>query len=405
MLGIAPVAHASSSAAPLVDAQQAEPTTENDDCPSTAVVCAGRGALDLVKGAAGGVLGTGVDAAADGIMGAIVTWASDGAAYLIGRIAAIVDRSTQPQLTSTWFSERYVAMVQLAVALAAVFLLLAVGSAISRQELAVLLRALAALPIAFVLTFAAVTLVQIALAVTDWMTASVVQASGDDTADAFANLRYAFEASPAPNQQFVLFLVAVLVTLLAIAVWVELALREAAIYVAVAFLPLSLVAMVWRPTTVWCRRLAEGLIALILSKFVLAVAFALAAGAIGQSGSDDGGGLSAIVAGGAALMIAALSPWVLFRLVPLSQAAPDQGMNRQSVGGAARNAPGATTAMAATRMLMFTRFGAMPFSGSRAPATPMAASAGRRGHTPSDVPVAVIPQPQSRPRMRPDESR
>ena len=52
----------------------------------------------------------------------------------------------------------------------------------------------------------------------------------------------------------------------------------------VAFLPLTFVAIVWRPTTVWCRRLTEGLVAIILSKFALAVAFTLAAGALGEAG-------------------------------------------------------------------------------------------------------------------------
>ena len=130
-----------------------------------------------------------------------------------------------------------------------------------------------------ILTFAAVTLVQLGLAVTDWMTARVLESSGD-APDGRVPARWRLRSStPDARRAFVVFLMAVLVSLFALAVWIELALREAAIYVAVAFLPLTFVAIVWRPTTVWCRRLTEGLVAIILSKFALAVAFTLAAGA------------------------------------------------------------------------------------------------------------------------------
>ena len=60
-----------------------------------------------------------------GVMGGIVDWAARGAAHLIGEIGKLMDRSTQPELRSAWFSERYAAMVRLSTALAGVFLLLA----------------------------------------------------------------------------------------------------------------------------------------------------------------------------------------------------------------------------------------------------------------------------------------
>ncbi len=81
--------------------------------------------------------------------------------------------------------------------------------------------------------------------------------------------------------------------------------REAAVYVAVAFLPLALVAMVWERTAHWSRRLAEWLVAIILAKFTIAAAFALAASAIVDAPSS-GGGLSALLAGCSVLLVAAL---------------------------------------------------------------------------------------------------
>lgn len=100
--------------------------------------------------------------------------------------------------------------------------------------------------------------------------------------------------------------------------------------------------MVWQPTAIWCQRLAEGLLGVILSKFVLAASFALAIEALGQadSGQGDGGGFTTMIAGGAAFLIAARTPWVLFRLIPMTHTASSQSVNRQQVSGAISSMPG-----------------------------------------------------------------
>jgi hypothetical protein len=63
---------------------------------------------------------------------------------------------------------------------------------------------------------------------------------------------------------------------------------EVAIYVAGDFLPLTFVAMVSRPTPIWFQRLAEGLLSVISSKFVLAASFARAIDALGRRTQDKG---------------------------------------------------------------------------------------------------------------------
>jgi hypothetical protein len=156
--------------------------------------------------------------------------------------------------------------------------------------------------------------VRLLLAVTDWMSESTFGGNAYDTAAALVHVRNAFVATVPIDVSFVLFLMSVMTAVLALVVWVELSLREAAIYVAVEFLPLTFVAMVWQPTAIWCQRLAEGLLSVILSKFVLAASFALAIEARGQadSGQGDGGGFTTMIAGGAAFLIAALTPGCCF---------------------------------------------------------------------------------------------
>ncbi len=110
----------------------------------------------------------------------------------------------------------------------------------------------------------------------------------------------------------------------ALTLWLELVVRAAAVSVAVLFLPLALAALVWPSVAHWCRRLADTLVALVLSKFVVAAVLSLAAGAaaggLGVSGSGNGGGFASVVTGIALLLIAILAPFTLLRLVPAVEA-------------------------------------------------------------------------------------
>ena len=291
-------------------------------------------------------------------MGGVVSWAADGAAWLVTEVGKQIERSSRPELSSKWFSQRYSGMVQLAAALAAIFLLLAVGHAILSQDLWRLVRAtFVLLPSALLLTFAAVTLVEIGLAVTDWMTSWILSGTDGEVRSAFGGLGDVLSATGNSTlAPFILFLGSLFVSLLALLVWLELVMREAAVYVAVAFLPLALVAMVWERTAHWCRRLAEWLIAIILAKFTIAAAFALAAAAIVQAPSS-GGGLSALLAGCSVLLVAAMTPWALLQILPFAEAAAGRTLTRASVSGAAGAVPGAASATAATRLLLLRNLG------------------------------------------------
>lgn len=375
-------------------------------CHAVVVFCVGKtiagaavGAAGKVVGVAGKAIGTGAGALAGGVMDGVVSWAADGAAFLVKQIARKVDSATRPQVEAPWYRREYASMARLAISLSLLFLLLAAGHSVVRQDAMIVLRAaFSALPLAFLLTFAALTSVRLGLEVTDWMTSTALTGSGADPAEAFKGIVAVFRplglVQP-PIAPFILFLTAVVTALLALVVWLELELREQAVYVATAFLPLTFVATVWRPTAIWCRRLTEGLTALILSKFVVAVAFALAAGELGHAAINRSAGLSTIVGGCAVLLIAALAPWVVVRLVPFSSSAPEQALNRQQVGGAIRTTPGASTAAGATRLLMYGRFGAPAASRSSAdtPASgPPVAPEARR----ADVPIASLPPGEGR---------
>jgi hypothetical protein len=234
-------------------------------------------------------------------------------------------------------------MRQLAVPLTLMFLLLAVITAVVRRDIAMLARAcLVALPLALLLMFAAVTLVALGLTVTDGMTAATVAGSGGNVRTTFSDLAVVLVPTKAAGPAvpgFVLLIGAALTALLALVVWIELILREAAIYVAVSFLPIALAALVWPRTATWGRRLAEWLSAIILAKFTIAASFAIAGSMIAH-GRPGGGGLTALLGGCAVLLIAAFSPVVLLRLVPFAEHAAGS-LHRGSVQSAVKTAPGA----------------------------------------------------------------
>src|SRR5439155_13069372 len=118
-------------------------------------------------------------------------------------------------------------------------------------------------------------------------------------------------ASVFSRSPFLAFLIGMLTALAAIALWVELLMREAAVYIVVLMLPLAFAAMVWPARRVWATRTAEMLVALILSKFAVVAILALGAAALGQAGGAGG-----IMIGLVLVTLAAFSPWALLRLVP-----------------------------------------------------------------------------------------
>src|SRR4051812_33897913 len=127
--------------------------------------------------------------------------------------------------------------------------------------------------------------------------------------------------------------------------------------------------MTWSQTAHWARRLADMLAAIILAKFTIAVAFAVAASMLGEARSGSGG-LTAVLAGCAVLLVAALSPWVLLRLIPFAERAAADGLNRSHVRGAASSAPGAAATPLLVRQAMLKNFGAGLATSGPTPAAP-----------------------------------
>ncbi|MEI8051994.1 MAG: hypothetical protein WCI12_11230 [Actinomycetes bacterium] len=293
-----------------------------------------------ISGIGSSIFGTGATAALD----AMAAWVGNGAAWLLEQIGGALGSSTAVSLRAPWFVERYRAIESLLGIIALPLLLAAAIHALVRQSPGLLLRAaLVQLPLGMVLAGAAVEFATMALAIVDELCRAVSGATPGSLTSLTTALAKALAEQNATNgpatPAFVVMLGAVLVAVAGLLLWVELVVRSAAIYVAVAFLPLTLIAMVWPSLASWSRRLAETLVALIASKLVVVVVLDMAVGALGTA---SGRGFSTVVTGLALLVLAAFAPFSLLKVLPMfeqSAAGHLEGLRQRSLASVVRGTP------------------------------------------------------------------
>lgn len=251
-------------------------------------------------------------------------WLAEGAAWLVGKVVGLIDQSTRPDLGANWFKERYRLMVGIGGLVLVPMLLMAAIRAVMKQDFAQLGRSfLLYLPIAILAMFVAVELTQAGLVVTDGLSELVSKSVGQDVVDFYDGIGQSLGTlgNDPSVPLFVVALGSIVAALGAFFIWIELLVRSAAIYVAVFFLPLTLAALVWPATMKWARRLVGTLAAIIASKFVIVSVISLATAALGagsQAAADPADtGISTVLGAGVLLVIAAFSPFVLMKFMPL----------------------------------------------------------------------------------------
>jgi hypothetical protein len=333
----------SSAAAPARAAAAVNP--DNPVCgaagvvtPAAAAGCEGIGnggrlltaGKQLITGNVGGAVNTAVGGAAQAIastasttlaLAAIGAWVVGGAQGVLNEAAGALSQTTTPGLRTTWFSSTYWRMAAIATVLALPFLFAAAVQALIRSDLELLARAaFGYLPLAMLAVAVAAPLTMLLLAATDQLCGFISSAAGNASAHFLANAAVlvasltAFTRSP-----FLAFLIGLFIMGAAFALWIELLMREAAVYVIVLMLPLAFAAMVWPARRIWAARAVELLVALILSKFAIVAILSLGGAAI--SASAGHASITGIMAGAVLVTLAAFSPWALLRLVPLAELA------------------------------------------------------------------------------------
>lgn len=301
-------------------------------------------ACDVVNGALG--LGGDIAAgAANAAVGAFASWMASGISDLLHTVADAMFSGSEVNLfapgqdADQWFTHSYGTMATIGLAVFAPMLLLAVLHALFSQSGAVLGRALLHLPIAALGTAAAVTLVQLLLDITDGFSSALLAGTRSDTQNFLSGIYAALTPSGGGGVVFGTIFIGLFLAFACLVVWVELIVREAAIYLAVMFLPLGFAAYIWPALSGWLRRLVEVIVALVLSKLVIAAALGLAASALANQE-----GFAALVAGAAMFLLAAFAPFALFKLIPLGEMAAMSALEGQGRKAVSAGTPRLSTA-------------------------------------------------------------
>ena len=262
----------------------------------------------------------------ESVLSGISQWVASGAEWLLTQIGDVLESTTTVDIGATWFRTHYEDMTALAGVVILPMLLVSTLQAVVRQNPGQLVRTyLVQLPLALLLAVVAIQIVILSLSATDAMSDAVAGGTGTDVTSLLSGVTTGLVAAADDPTiaSFVLLLVALLIAVAAFVLWLELLIRAAAVYVAVLFLPLALATLVWPAVSHWCRRLVETLAALILSKFVIVATLSLAAGAVssGTAGTGShGAGFSAVLAGGALLVMATFVPFAILRMIPAVEA-------------------------------------------------------------------------------------
>ena len=280
-----------------------------------------KGAGDKIGSGISNVVSAPIEAAGNSIMDQLTTWVADAAVSLIGRIVSFMESSTTPRLTSDWFSDRYELMMGLGLLVLLPLLLIAAIRALLHQDMGQLLRSFFLyVPVAILVTFVAIHLTQMLLAITDDLSTAVSESVGGDATQFLeGGAGSVSSVLGGVTGGFLMFFGALLVVIAGLLLWIQLLIRSAAIYVCVFFLPLVLAGLVWPATARWTKRLVETLIALILSKFVIVAIISLAVAATGRPLSEtggDAGGVGTVVGGASLLLLAAFSPFASVQAHP-----------------------------------------------------------------------------------------
>ncbi|HWF26430.1 MAG TPA: hypothetical protein VG275_13325, partial [Solirubrobacteraceae bacterium] len=254
-------------------------------------------------------------------LGALVTWVLGGAAFALHETATLLGKTTNPELGAAWFSSTYLHMAAIATLLTLPFLFAAAVQALMRSDLAMLVRAaFGYLPLAMLAIGIAAPLTTLLLAASDGVSGTIEQAAGGQGTD------FLFRASvilgglsAVARSPFVAFLLGFFIAAGALMLWLELVLREVAVYVVVLTLPLVFAAFVWPARRIWAIRAVELLVALILAKLAIVSVLALGAGALDHA--THTASIISLLAGMALVTLGAFAPWVLVKLMPLGELA------------------------------------------------------------------------------------
>lgn len=297
-------------------------------------------AIDKVTGFVGGIATAGFEM----IIGGLVAWVVDAVVWIVGGVFNFFLDATDPNVQADWFitgNGPYATTLSIGASLLLLFVLAGIiQGTISGDVGGMLQRMGLELPVSIIGMVGLVTITQVLIRLTDALSGEVLSNFQDDITQFGAVVASLSALSGGTATAFVVFILGLVTVLAGLILVAELVVRAALIYIVVALAPLVFAARLWPATRGASRKLLDLLVALILSKLVIAVALSVAAAAAVGTGSggevtalpepeifaeDPGGSVTQAVGilltAAAAFGVSAFSPLLIARLLPMTESA------------------------------------------------------------------------------------
>ncbi|MBW3642827.1 MAG: hypothetical protein KY447_07935 [Actinobacteria bacterium] len=344
------------------------------------------------------VAGVASEAASRGaglVVGQLTAWMLEAVVWVVGAVFNFFLDATEPNVQADWFLRGggpYATTVGIAGVLLVGFVLIGITQGVLGGDVAGMLRRVGfELPVAVLAMVGLVGITQALVTLTDQLSAGLLDRFAADVERFTATVGSLSALGGGTASAFVVFLLALVSVVAGIVLVAELVVRASLIYIVVALAPLVFAAQLWPAVRGAGRKLVELLVALIVSKLVVAVALAIAAAA--AVGTGSGGEVTALaapevvadnpagsvtqavgilLAATAAFAVAAFSPLLVARLLPMTEAAVVASGIR---GGPLRAGQQAMSARYAAQMAGRSRLTSVA-SGAPGPTPPTAAAAG-----------------------------
>ena len=297
--------------------------------------------LGLATPAAADVPGSGI---VKNIVGSAVGWtwssvANGIASWVLGAVGSFANgvlgflqSYARPDVGAAWFSgpgSPFATVRDIAAVLLVGFVFLGLIQGLIAGDAAGMARRVAAnLPLAVLGIVVTTAVVAQLLDLTDALSDAVLASSGQQSLHFLSGFGVAVSGATGGFAAVLLGLVAVVAGLL---LWIELVVRSSLIYLLVAISPIGFAATLWPAARGVLRRTIEILLAVIASKFVICVALAVGVAALSGAGSaassasgagaQAGTGLETLLSGSVLLGLAAFSPFIVLKLIPIAEGA------------------------------------------------------------------------------------
>jgi len=358
-------------------------------------------AIDKVTGFVTGAATAGFEL----VIGGLVAWVVDAVVWVVGGVFNFFLDATDPNVQADWFvtgDGPYATTATIGATLLVLFALVGIVQGTLRGDPAGMLRSIALdLPVSVLGMVGLVTVTQALIRLTDVLSMHITGSFQDDIR-AFGTVVASLQTlSGGTSTAFVVFLLGLVTVVAGLVLVAELVIRAALIYVVVALAPIVFATRLWPATRDAARKLLELLCALILSKLVIAVALSVAAAAAVGAGSggevtalpepevfaeDPGGSVTQAVGilltAAAAFGVAAFSPLLIARLLPLTEAAVvAQGLRSgpTRTGQQALMATNSIQLATGHRLQQLAAGRAAPVAAAIGPAAPLAVAGGAAG--------------------------